>query len=890
MKMSFVFEQPLDPLLIRSILFVHSSVSQLQQDTNKATLGIGYDYDSLTDELLEFSPFSNVDRIGFAFHYSGNSSSFMNGELLFTESDLEETAEFSKNVQFLLSLIRKCNVSRVDFLACNTLLDDKWKVFYQILQEQTGVIVGASDNNTGNLKYGGDWIMESTQEDVSLIYFSSAIVNFASLLGVYTDPAYASMTYTTVVPSSGTTSTASLTVTSVKTSVPASYTVFQTFVTDGVTYTVTSIDANAFLSCTTLTRISIPDGITSIGSSAFKNCSNLTTVTLPTTRLKTINANAFENCIRLSMTDLPLPTGLLTIGASAFYLCKLIIGKVTIPGTVTTLGTRAFEGTNLSSVIFTEPAANSIATGNFLFRVTGIRYIDLSKTKYTSIPAQFAHGAFDPNVTNARQGTRTIILPYSVTSMIQDAFNSFQDDFELLVLPSVLLLTPTTPYFYYGSATGVAATYYCKKLIMYTSSNAGVTKQYYQYVGFMPTMSSVATNPSNNEVFNNIINNFKMTTVRENTNTWTPIANPVSVTANISRVSIGNQFIVTFTTVVSQTVSYTITNVLNGDLNTDIFSGTVTTGTQITYTVQTSEIKTIIITVDNDISTSIFLNPDYIFENLKYTYTIGSGVASVSRNNTTLTVANILNSFTANSLTYNVTTVDNQAFIECTLLTSVILPINITIIGTQAFQNCTSLTRVIIPNNVTSIGFQAFQGCTNLIWIAISNSVANIGTDSFLNTGTHFSLIRSQLTNSICYEYIGDIADRSGSKMSDYFNSWSLSSSFWRPLKDTITVDRIFLYQDQSLIVTFIVNQDQFPIFGRTTLTYSITGVNSADLSNVSSLSGTVQTGTSITYTVTTSILKTLVITVADGASVSVILNPAKTKSAGTIRTAFSRF
>jgi hypothetical protein len=37
-------------------------------------------------------------------------------------------------------------------------------------------VIGASDNETGNQKYGGDWILENTREDIVSVYFTGAIV------------------------------------------------------------------------------------------------------------------------------------------------------------------------------------------------------------------------------------------------------------------------------------------------------------------------------------------------------------------------------------------------------------------------------------------------------------------------------------------------------------------------------------------------------------------------------------------------------------------------------------------------------------------------------------------------------------------------------------------
>src|SRR5574344_1290635 len=67
----------------------------------------------------------------------------------------------------------------------------------------------------------------------------------------------------------------------------------------------------------------------------------------------------------------------------------------------------------------------------------------------------------------------------------------------------------------------------------------------------------------------------------------------------------------------------------------------------------------------------------------------------------------------------------------CTSLTSVTIPSSVTSIGSGAFQGCSSLTSVTIPNSVTSIGSEAFQGCSILTSVTIPNSVTSIGCDVF---------------------------------------------------------------------------------------------------------------------------------------------------------------
>jgi hypothetical protein len=50
------------------------------------------------------------------------------------------------------------------------------------LTKETGVIVGASNDKTGNIKFGGDWIMESTSQNIELIYFTKSIEYYSYLL------------------------------------------------------------------------------------------------------------------------------------------------------------------------------------------------------------------------------------------------------------------------------------------------------------------------------------------------------------------------------------------------------------------------------------------------------------------------------------------------------------------------------------------------------------------------------------------------------------------------------------------------------------------------------------------------------------------------------------
>ena len=81
----------------------------------------------------------------------------------------------------------------------------------------------------------------------------------------------------------------------------------------------------------------------------------------------------------------------------------------------------------------------------------------------------------------------------------------------------------------------------------------------------------------------------------------------------------------------------------------------------------------------------------------------------------------------------SVTTIEDEAFIECESLINIKLPNSVTSIGNYAFMECRYLTSINIPNSVTSIREGTFNSCHSLTSINIPNSVTNIGDGAFIN-------------------------------------------------------------------------------------------------------------------------------------------------------------
>ena len=141
-------------------------------------------------------------------------------------------------------------------------------------------------------------------------------------------------------------------------------------------YSVTGIGEAAFIACSGLTSVTIPEGVTNIGRSAFNYCSSLTSITIPAS-VKSIGEWAFEECTGLTSimvntgnesysskdgvlfnkagttlllyplgkteTVYTIPDGVTSIGDFAFFNCSSLT-SVTIPEGVTSIGDGTFSG------------------------------------------------------------------------------------------------------------------------------------------------------------------------------------------------------------------------------------------------------------------------------------------------------------------------------------------------------------------------------------------------------------------------------------------------------------------------------------------------------------------------------------------------------------------
>ena len=184
---------------IKNLLLIDNKVTNYDvfvNNTNSDTISIVYDHSSQSTELIEFlnNKFKTIDRLCFIFDEvcAKKNKNFINNEPFFMNSDLSEI-NFNKlttNFKLVINLCNRFNIINVDFLACNSLNYQEWTKYYdqlniftRTIKSSFGSTIGASNNKTGNTQCGGDWVLESTGQDIKFIYFVDSICNYENVLG-----------------------------------------------------------------------------------------------------------------------------------------------------------------------------------------------------------------------------------------------------------------------------------------------------------------------------------------------------------------------------------------------------------------------------------------------------------------------------------------------------------------------------------------------------------------------------------------------------------------------------------------------------------------------------------------------------------------------------------
>ena len=209
---------------------------------------------------------------------------------------------------------------------------------------------------------------------------------------------------------------------------------------NGVACNVTSIADEAFLKCTTLRSVTIPNsvktigwrsfadcinltsvaignGVTSIGDHAFSYCTHLTSATIPNS-VTVIEAFAFEHT---GLTSVTIPNGVTSIGGYAFSGCSGL-SSVTIPNSVTAIGSSAFQ--DCSSL-------TSVTIPNSVTDMGGAAFQGCSSLTSVTIPNGVT--AIGSSAFSGCSSLTSVTIPNSVTAIGSEAF------YRCSRLPSIII-------------------------------------------------------------------------------------------------------------------------------------------------------------------------------------------------------------------------------------------------------------------------------------------------------------------------------------------------------------------------------------------------------------------------------------------------------------------
>ncbi len=438
---------------------------------------------------------------------------------------------------------------------------------------------------------------------------------------------------------------------------------------------ITSLSNGTFSGCSKLTTITVPKNVTRIGYAVFKDCTALTTIIFENnSQLATIaddnnSGGSFQNC--KSLKNINLPNTLTYIGSYAFSSCTSL-NHIDIPNSVTNIAMGAFKSSGLVDI---EIPSGVISLGTNVFESCSKLENVSIPTSVTSIPNFAFHSC--TSLTN-------IDIPNSVTSIDGGAFESCTS-LESIDIPNSVTLIRS------------AAFRYCSKLESVYIANGVKTIEYGAFAKCIAlkdvTLPSSLTRLEN-EAFNGcgLIERFRCFAMT-----------PPSSNASI------------FTAL------------------TDVMQIQVLESALATYQA-TTPWKNYTLLAFPDLGSSTIMNfGDYALEFVVTNLERSQCSVRCSTLPTVPTMINIPGEIIINGITFDVATIEDNAFANCTYITGINIDNGVKTIGQSAFNGCNAITNVILPESVETIGKSAFANCSNLTGVSLSSSIKNIGEESFSN-------------------------------------------------------------------------------------------------------------------------------------------------------------
>lgn len=437
-------------------------------------------------------------------------------------------------------------------------------------------------------------------------------------------------------------------------------------------YPVISIGDSAFLHCSSLTSITIQDGVTSIGHYAFSGCSNLTSIIIPDSVTR-IGQGAFSKCSGLEHMTIPFVGSEKSIsGNSSRHLFGYIFGTSSYTGGMATY--QHYDSSYGEYDIFYIPSSLKSVT------VTGGRIL---------------HGAF-----HNCSGLTTITIQGGVGGIGNYAF------YNCSKLSRITLSNST-------AGIGDYAFHGCSSLTDITIPNRVTDIGNYAFYGckLLENISIPDTVIRIGDSAFDQCHNLKTTTY-DNAKYLGNSENPYVLLLKNTSADITSCLIHSETKIIGKKAFYKCTNLTEITIPDSVIS------ISDAAFQGCSGLKSITIPFVGDSRKTVSDRYQYPFGYIFGTSSYTGGVATSQSYYGSGTSSTTSSTYYIPSSLKSVTVTGGEilygAFYGCTDLTSLTISGDITGIGDYAFYNCSSLNSLAIPEQIARLGYDTFTGCGNL--------------------------------------------------------------------------------------------------------------------------------------------------------------------------------
>lgn len=386
------------------------------------------------------------------------------------------------------------------------------------------------------------------------------------------------------------------------------------------------------------------------------------------------------------LSGVSIPSTVTTIGDNAFFSCHGIT-KITLPTSLTQIGSGAFSFTGLSTIVIPQNVT-LIGSGAFsnCRNLTAINVHSLNAS-YSSLSGVLYNKTRTSLIIHPPAKAGAFSIPSTVTSITFGAFAT-----------STALTAVTIPTSVTSIGSGAFAS--CSRLssIAIPASVASIGSGAFRDCIGNASINVDPANPSYSSVDGVLFNQNQSTLIQ------CPAGRTGGFTIPPSCTAIGESAFAGCTELGSVTIAASVATIGNRAFENCISLGSADLPTSVT-TIGERAFSGCASLVEMEIPSGIVTIGPYTF----------SQCAALT---------NIV-------IPDSVTTIQNRAFYECVSLHEVLIPSGVTSIGDYAFSGCISLADTALPYGLTTIGSGAFSRCLCFQSVSIPESVTTIGSGAF---------------------------------------------------------------------------------------------------------------------------------------------------------------